>query len=325
MTASSPLLILLATTRFGRPPTLGDGGTGVEIAADLARLPEADAVVFHVPDMRRWSSIPRYPRNLWVAWSLESVVNYPVLADPFAMRAFDIRMTYERDADVWLPYFPPPDLIEAARRQPLPARTEVAPVVHFQSSGVDRCGRTAFAAELMRHIGVDSYGSDLRNRFLDEPDLGRTTKIGVVGRYRFCLALENSVARDYVTEKIFDAFLAGTVPVYRGAPNVAEFVPGPHSYIDANDFAGPAELAAYLRQLAADEDAYRAYFAWRENPDPRFLDAMERSAEPVTVRLARCVAAVRERKGRPPAGGRPVYPLSRLERLRWTLAPLLSR
>jgi hypothetical protein len=325
MTAPPRTLILLATTYFGRPPRIDEERPEFELTTDLARQPQADAVVFHIPDTRRWPSIPRYPRNLLVAWSLESSVNYPALADPFLMRAFDLRMTYQRDADVWLPYFPPPDLIEAARRQPLPPRTEAAPVVHFQSSGVDRCGRTAFAAELMRHIAVDSYGSDLRNRVLDGPDLGRMTKLAVVSRYSFCLALENSIAPDYVTEKIFDAFLAGSVPVYRGAPNVAEFTPGPHSYVDANDFAGPAELAAYLKHLAADEAAYRAYFAWREDPDPRFLDAVARAAEPRYARLARRVAALQEQKSRPPEGERPVYPFSRARRFGWALSRLVSR
>ena len=36
----------------------------------------------------------------------------------------------------------------------------------------------------------------------------------VFRRYRFCIAIENTVAHDYITEKLWDAFAAGCVPVY---------------------------------------------------------------------------------------------------------------
>ena len=68
-------------------------------------------------------------------------------------------------------------------------------------------------------------------------------------RYKFTLAFENTVTPDYVTEKLYEPLIAGSVPVYRGAPNVADFAPAPRCFIDAADFAGPAELAAYLDHL----------------------------------------------------------------------------
>jgi len=39
-------------------------------------------------------------------------------------------------------------------------------------------------------------------------------------RYKFCIAIENSLAMDYVTEKVYDALAAGCVPIYYGAPNI---------------------------------------------------------------------------------------------------------
>jgi len=41
-----------------------------------------------------------------------------------------------------------------------------------------------------------------------------------------------------VTEKLYDALFAGTVPVYKGAPNVENFVP-PHALIKVDDFQVP--------------------------------------------------------------------------------------
>lgn len=50
-------------------------------------------------------------------------------------------------------------------------------------------------------------------------------------RYKFCVAMENSVRQDYVTEKIWDALGAGCIPVYLGFSNARDFVPDPDSYI----------------------------------------------------------------------------------------------
>jgi len=44
------------------------------------------------------------------------------------------------------------------------------------------------------------------------------SKMGVFRRYRFCFAIENSIAHDYVSEKLWDAFAAGCVPIYYVRP-----------------------------------------------------------------------------------------------------------
>jgi hypothetical protein len=74
---------------------------------DHSLLSQAAAVVFHLPTLGDLS----FPQNLsgqqWVAWSMESRINYPILTEPEFMRRFDITMTYEQTATVWCPYFGP--------------------------------------------------------------------------------------------------------------------------------------------------------------------------------------------------------------------------
>jgi hypothetical protein len=188
-------------------------------------------------------------------------VNYPELDDPAFMRQFEITMTYRRNATVWWPYFGP-DTAAALLRPPRP-KAESSPVVYFRSSTVDRCGRTAYAAVLMRRVKVASYGKVLHNRDLPEPDQGYETLLSLTARYKFALVLENSLAEDYVSEKFFNALSSGSVPVYRGAPNIATFAPADHCFINAADFAGPAELAAYLNWLNEHDDAYPEYLTWK--------------------------------------------------------------
>ena len=245
------------------PPA--DGGRGrCEFTRDRRRLFDADAVVFDVPALRGGSLPPKRPGQAWVASSMESTVNYPELADPTFMAAFDFTMTYRRDADVWSPYFGPALAAELAR--PPLAKTASAPAVYFSRNDRDRSGRAAYVVELMSHLPVDSYGPSLRNRALPGPDLGRETKLAVISRYRFTLAFENSIARDYVSEKFFDPLIVGSVPVYLGAPNVDDYAPGEHCLIRVTDFSGPAALARHLQALVVDAAAYARLLAWKREP-----------------------------------------------------------
>jgi hypothetical protein len=286
MPTSAPPLILLYNEFFPgcEDPIKVDCGGGCKFTSDQTRLAQATAVLFHIPTLRRIPLPPKHPGQRWVAWSLESVVNYPELGDPVFMRKFEITMTYRRDATVWWPYFGP-DTAAALLRPPHP-KTESSPVVYFRSSNVDRCARTAYAASLMRRVKVDSYGGVLHTRDLPEPDRGWETLLGVTARYKFALVLENSIAQDYVSEKFFHALMSGSVPVYRGAPNIVAFAPGSRCFIDAADFAGPAELAAYLNWLNEHDEAYQEYLAWKHKDlSPSFQALVESVRVPALCRL----------------------------------------
>lgn len=50
-------------------------------------------------------------------------------------------------------------------------------------------------------------------------------KVNVIRWYKFALCFENGRYPGYVTEKIIDCLVAGVVPIYLGAPDIAEHVP----------------------------------------------------------------------------------------------------
>jgi hypothetical protein len=82
-------------------------------------------------------------------------------------------------------------------------------------------------------------------------------KIKLLSQARFCLAHEN--CRDlegYVTEKLFDSFRAGCVPVYVGPKEIAELVPS-GCFIDGRAFTSPKDLNDYLRSI--DDVTYLQY------------------------------------------------------------------
>lgn len=262
------------------------------VTVELDRLPHAQAVVFHIPSAPDVRGIPKREGQIWVAWSMESEALYPQLSSVGHMKHFDLTMTYRLNSDIPNLYFGIGTARELLRKAA--PKTESAPAVFIASSLWDRSGRLDYVRELMRYLPVDCYGKCLNNRALLE-DKGRETKLETLARYKFTLAFENSIARDYVTEKIFDSLTAGSVPVYLGAPNIQDFVPGEHCFINASDFRDPRALADYLLHLAANESEYESYLAWKDAPlAPTFLERAARYDEGPFSRLNTIL------RGRPP-------------------------
>lgn len=75
--------------------------------------------------------------------------------------------------------------------------------------------------------------------------------------YRFSICYENAAGYPgYITEKIFDCFKAGCVPIYLGAPNIADYVPA-DCFVDRRQFSSDADLHRFISTI--NEDAYLAY------------------------------------------------------------------
>ncbi|MGD9764970.1 MAG: glycosyltransferase family 10 [Candidatus Binatia bacterium] len=98
--------------------------------------------------------------------------------------------------------------------------------------------RLAFLHALAARHGsaVDIFGRGLESQRLGaaykgELDrdagfpLGRRCKYDGLRDYRYSLCIENGRERNYCSEKIIDAWLSWTVPIYWGCPNLSEFYP----------------------------------------------------------------------------------------------------
>lgn len=84
------------------------------------------------------------------------------------------------------------------------------------------------------------------------------SKIATMSNYKFALCIENMRCNGYITEKIFDCFFAGCIPIYYGAPNIASFVPN-ECYIPLENFKSARELTRYLENLSnTDIEHYRS-------------------------------------------------------------------
>lgn len=74
-------------------------------------------------------------------------------------------------------------------------------------------------------------------------------KHDLLGEYRFAYCYENTdEILGYITEKIFDVLMAGTVPVYLNHPGSDRYIPR-EAYISRADFASDGELYDYLATM----------------------------------------------------------------------------
>lgn len=114
------------------------------------------------------------------------------------------------------------------------------------------------------------------------------TKSETLKGYKFAICYENAKEiPGYITEKIFDCFFAGCVPVYWGAPNVTDFIPA-DTFIDKRSFKGYEELYKYLKTMPAAE--YERYLAAIEQfikSDAMYLFSAEYFAGLVTAEITR--------------------------------------
>lgn len=85
----------------------------------------------------------------------------------------------------------------------------------------------------------------------------------VMEKYWFSICYEN--ARDipgYITEKIFDSFFASCVPIYWGANNITDYIPG-KCFIDKRNFSSYGALYEYMKSMSESE--YLSYLDNIEN------------------------------------------------------------
>ena len=78
-------------------------------------------------------------------------------------------------------------------------------------------------------------------------------KLEVLNEYKFSICYENALGYDgYISEKIFDCFFCGVIPIYLGANNINKYIPD-NIYIDKNKFKTYQELHIFLKTMPNEE------------------------------------------------------------------------
>lgn len=96
---------------------------------------------------------------------------------------------------------------------------------------------------------------DSAGKYLNNTGSCCADKLEFQKNYKFSAAFENYTYDGYVTEKIIEAFAAGTIPIYWGTEYICkEF--NPKAFINYNDFSSPNDLVEYVKAIDSDDEAY---------------------------------------------------------------------
>ncbi len=81
-------------------------------------------------------------------------------------------------------------------------------------------------------------------------------KIGFFKSYKFTIAFENAQLPGWTTEKLIHPFMARSVPIYWGDPNVAEYY-NPKAFINCNDYDNDFDaVIRVVKDVDADSERY---------------------------------------------------------------------
>ena len=89
--------------------------------------------------------------------------------------------------------------------------------------------------------------------------------------YKFSIAFENDIVDGWITEKIFNSFLACCIPIYDGTDDIYKYF-NKGSFINAKDFDSLEELAIYVVKVDSDENLYNQYM----NKAPTTLEKLKK-------------------------------------------------
>ena len=127
--------------------------------------------------------------------------------------------------------------------------------------------RTDFIGELMKHIHIDSYGRCFNNAQYHSAKGRYEEGMEIASKYRMFLQIENTITKDYITEKLTVAYGSGAIPVYWGTPEVYNWVPGNHTFIDISKYSNAEKLAEYLKSIDEDDNLFNYHtsnFDWEK-------------------------------------------------------------
>lgn len=219
----------------------------------------ADVVVFHHQELSRGlSSLPlhkdRPASQHWVWLSMEPPANNANLTQLNGL--FNWTMSYRHDADIHIPYGK--TMLGGDERGFWAAPNRSCLVSWVVSRYQPHQARAIFYQSLKKYIPIEVYGK------WNKKPLSKKKLLPTIANCLFYLSFENSQAKDYISEKLWrNAFQAGAIPVVLGPSRATyETLAPPGSFIHVADFKSPADLAAHLKQVAADRRAYEKYFQW---------------------------------------------------------------
>ncbi|CAI5676641.1 alpha-(1,3)-fucosyltransferase 9 isoform X1 [Oreochromis niloticus] len=210
-----------------------------DISGDLSNLPQLQR-----PSFQKW---------IWM--NFESPTHSSKLSG--IQKLFNLTLNYRQDANIGVPSG---TIVPAEGEENFVPPSKNKLVCWIVSNWNPQHDRVKYFNELQKHVKVHAYGRAFE-KYISDNDL-----IPTITSCKFYLSFENSVHKDYITEKLFNPLSVGTVPVVLGPTrqNYENFIQG-DAFIHVDDFSSPKDLADYLLLLDKNEEMYLRYFEWRRH------------------------------------------------------------
>jgi hypothetical protein len=126
-----------------------------------------------------------------------------------------------------------------------------------ETSKINYGKRTSLAIKLSENENIDVFGHYWESN-------GKNIKGGLwnkhlgLDEYQFSFCFENSLQKNYVSEKFWDAILTDTVPIYLGCSNITDYIPS-DCFINLNNLSDD-EILKKVEDIILNHDDYYNIF-----------------------------------------------------------------
>ncbi|XP_004922633.2 alpha-(1,3)-fucosyltransferase C [Bombyx mori] len=254
-----------------------------------------DAIVFNLQEVSSNEQdlpVARAPHQKYVFAANDSADNYPVCNGVYE-NFFNWTWTYRTDSAIRYKFFTftttSQDNIQMSYQWPDRMEAIIDPVfreeLNSKAKGVltflDKCQsrskREVFLKNLQNELSkynltVDIFGKCGRacspRRKSMKPCFWKLRK-----DYFFYLAMEDSFAKDFMTDSVLYGLKYNSVPIVYGKADYDKFLP-PNSYINAMEL-GEEKLAKTINTIMRNMQIYYEFFAWRNHYAVREMQVLD--------------------------------------------------
>ena len=275
--------LMIHTHRHSTPYTstiINSGGHTCRFDKGTKDISDADMVLFSDIEVNRYMTPPpRRPNQLWAFFSKEPQIKLTSKHISQWNGLFNYSATFVRDNEGSLHifraqikrlqangtmFFTPKPSMRPVRILWFVSHCSLPPRTKRISSA-----REEYILELSRYVTIDIFTSNSKECGRRFGNLVQNSKKGEpkMDDYMFYLSFENSLCKDYVSEKVWKVLESNstTIPIALGGTSIEEYeaVTPPNSFLHVKNFTSPAALARHLQLVSTSDTAFHYYNQWR--------------------------------------------------------------
>jgi hypothetical protein len=139
--------------------------------------------------------------------------------------------------------------------------------------------RLKFIDELNKYKQVDMGG-----RYKNNVGGPVKDKIEFLLDYKFSIAMENTNGDGYISEKIVESFISGTIPIYYGSYMIDEYI-NPKSYILINGPEDMYQKIEYIKKIDNDDQLYKNILKEKVFVDEKILQKAQKEQSDFLIHI----------------------------------------